>query len=597
MLLTDVERHYASQTMAHSTGSTECWDTALRWLNDCRSNHPECLVPDEPSWYPTRLLDIGTGVDDVVRVVISAETQPKDGYVTLSHRWGDVMTTKLTKASFQDLKSGIALQQLPLTFQHATEIAKRLDKRYIWIDSLCIFQDNDDKSDWLKEAALMDKVYSNSFLNISATAGYDNSQGLFVTRDPEFELRPTRISCPIVPTSSTQASQIHNFIVSDVLLFERELMNAPLNRRAWVLQERLMAPRVLHFGSAQLFWECRRGLLCERFPETFPDFMNRLTATTFKSMDISKRRPNKRGKRHISEVPQGKNSDLIVVHLWTTVVAAYSGCQLTFGSDKAIALSGIAKVMRDVFQDEYVAGLWRRCLEAQLLWHVNDARQADYRPSTRSFAYRAPTWSWLSVDGDIHPGRCLRDGLHIEVLDVAMKYRSEDTTGLITDGSLTLRGRLRPLKLRVFSFTLDDGRHIEMPGIWTATVSGKDLLSSADGLKPWERIGVITYLDVPQADFNDSNDRNELFIMSAGGPWVTVDDPFINGDVDPFHSMLLLKCVDRDKGVFHRFGIASLNIRDKPDLWELVQEYDADEADMPCVEYDAERHLHTIIFK
>src|SRR2546421_346148 len=88
--------------------------------------------------------------------------------------------------------------------------------------------------------------------------------------------------------------------------------SASFNRRAWVLQERLMAPRVLHFGSAQLFWECRRGLLCERFPETFPGFMHRLTATTFKSMDISKRRPNKRGKRHISEVPQGKNSDLIV---------------------------------------------------------------------------------------------------------------------------------------------------------------------------------------------------------------------------------------------------------------------------------------------
>lgn len=110
-----------------------------------------------------------------------------------------------------------------------------------------------------------------------------------------------------------------------------------------------MAPRVLHFGSAQLLWECRRGLLCERFPETFPDFMNRLTATTFKSMDISKRRPNTRGKRYISEVPQGKNSDLIVFRLWTTLVAAYSGCQLTFGSDKAIALSGIAKVMRNVF--------------------------------------------------------------------------------------------------------------------------------------------------------------------------------------------------------------------------------------------------------
>ena len=61
--------------------------------------------------------------------------------------------------------------------------------------------------------------------------------------------------------------------------------------------------------------------------------------------------------------------------------------------------------------------------------------------------------------------------------------------------------------------------------------------------------------------------------------------------------MLLLKCVDREKGEFHRFGLASLNVKDKPDLWKLVQEYDQEEADLPCAEYHAESHLHTIILK
>ena len=317
--LVDVMGHYTSQAIATSTGSAECWDTATRWLKECQSSHPECVVPNQSPWYPTRLLDISTVGDDTIRLVVTADIQPKGGYVSLSHRWGDLMSIKLTKDSIHDAKSGIAFQQLPLTFQHAIQIARRLGQEYIWIDSLCILQDEDDKSDWLKEATLMDKVYSNSFLNISATAGNDSSRGLFAVRDPDFELRPVELTCPIIPASDDKATQMHTFIMSDVLLFERELMNAPLNQRAWVLQERLMAPRVLHFGSGQLFWECRKGLLCERFPKTFPDFMNRLTATTFKSLDIAKRRPNKRGLHHISEVPPGKNSDLIMVHLWTTV--------------------------------------------------------------------------------------------------------------------------------------------------------------------------------------------------------------------------------------------------------------------------------------
>ena len=518
--------------------------------------------------------------------------------MTLSHRWGDALTVKLTKSSAPNLVSGVSLSTLPLLYQQVVEVTKRLQKRYIWIDSLCIFQDEDDRSDWLREAGLMNKVYSNTFLNIAATGAQDNSQGLFMSRDPNQELNQIEITCSTTVINSREPAPAQDFIMSDILFLESELMGAPLNQRGWVLQERLLCPRVLHFGSRQLLWECRRGVLCERFPDILPDFMARLTSTKFKSFDMANRKSIKPGLMN-SEVPQGKNSDLVIFNLWSSVVRAYSETQLTFTSDKAIALSGIAKVMRNIFNDEYVAGLWRRCLEAQLLWSVAHTKQADFRPSTRSFPYRAPTWSWLSVDGEIKPGRCLRDGVCAEVLEVELKHSNEDTTGLIVDGSLKMKGRLRRLQLRTLVLSMGEGVNVDMPGMWMLTVGGTDLKSSNDheGLKPWKRNAVDLELDVPHADFHESNRLQELFIMSMGGPWVTADDPYTDGDVYPFHDMLLLKCVDKEDGVFHRFGLATLNTKKKPDVWSLVQAYDADEAELPCVNYDAETHSHTIILK
>lgn len=195
--------------------------------------------------------------------------------------------------------------------------------------------------------------------------------------------------------------------MTDFMFFDRELMKAPLHRRAWVLQERILAPRVLHFGSKQLFWECKQGLLCERFPDSMPDALRALSVNTFKSLNMLTLKP-KSGRITFDQILHGPNGHINIFALWKKVVGAYSQTHLTFKSDKVIALSGIAKYMRDLFQDEYVAGMWRRCLESELLWSVDNLQQIDGLPSTRSFAYRAPSWSSLSLDGEINPGRWTR---------------------------------------------------------------------------------------------------------------------------------------------------------------------------------------------
>ena len=68
------------------------------------------------------------------------------------------------------------------------EISLRLGIKYIWIDSLCIIQEGDEMKDWVHEASLMQQVYSNSTINISALGATDGSKGLFLEQNSSLKI-------------------------------------------------------------------------------------------------------------------------------------------------------------------------------------------------------------------------------------------------------------------------------------------------------------------------------------------------------------------------------------------------------------------------
>lgn len=70
--------------------------------------------------------------------------------------------------------------ELPKTFQEAIALTRKLGVRYLWIDSLCIIQD--DHHGWEVESAKMATIYSLSYLTIAATHAADSQQGCFSTR-------------------------------------------------------------------------------------------------------------------------------------------------------------------------------------------------------------------------------------------------------------------------------------------------------------------------------------------------------------------------------------------------------------------------------
>ncbi|OAL30106.1 hypothetical protein AYO20_08909 [Fonsecaea nubica] len=369
----------------HNTGSEACVARMVQWLQDCLQHHPKCQARESAApWYPTRLVDVGRENDRVVKLVISKSAQLKGPYVTLSHKWGHGPRFALTASLLQDFQTGIALDRLPKTFREAVVLTRCLGMRYLWIDSLCIIQASED--DWNFESLQMEKVYSNCRLNIAATASLDTGGGLFRTRQAD--------KCwPCFGFFSTGLVSRKRWLLRENDVLEKEIEQAPLNYRAWVLQERLLAPRVLHFGKSQLFWQCDTLDACESFPKGLPVAWGSSNPIG-KSLDPARFAERERDAA-LNGVVNRRLEERDIYHVWNAIVQQYTKCGITEPKDKLVAIAGIAKRIASTTGDEYLAGLWRSRITESLLW------RADGSVSCRLQQYRAPSWSWASIEGNI----------------------------------------------------------------------------------------------------------------------------------------------------------------------------------------------------
>ncbi len=319
---------------------------------------------------PDRLIEV-SNEGSVTRLVSKTDVQPGSAYATLSHRWGSLTssrTSKLTAATMHTFEKGMSIEELPTTFADACRVCRSLGIRYLWIDSLCIVQDsNDDKQ---RNLANMWKIYMHSYLNLSATA---SGRGLFRERD-KATIHPCTAK---IPEDNPQLEKGDYICYNDE---EWSLMvdMAPVNTRAWVFQERMLASRVVHFSQNQLFWECFEMKSSERFPDGIPQRYECATLRDTLNKDLT----------------LTKSPTLLV--LWAEVVATYSFLELTYESDKLVALSALVQLLHDAFRDKYLAGLWQGNLTGQLCW-LSSAQ------TRRSTVYRAPSWSWVCLDGPVSP--------------------------------------------------------------------------------------------------------------------------------------------------------------------------------------------------
>ncbi|KAF2036541.1 heterokaryon incompatibility, partial [Setomelanomma holmii] len=161
-------------------------------------------------------------------------------YMTLSHRWGENHDAQmeLTLENMASLQQGVETTSLSSTYRDAITTTRRLGVGFLWIDSLCIIQN--EKRDWQLQSAAMGMIYRNSFLNISSAVDALDC-GMFVVRDP------SRVEVFPVRNSEFQHSNTPSLALMPWDLWSRNVNLALLNKRGWVLQERILSPRVLHF--------------------------------------------------------------------------------------------------------------------------------------------------------------------------------------------------------------------------------------------------------------------------------------------------------------------------------------------------------------
>jgi hypothetical protein len=280
----------------------------------------------------------------------------------------------------------------------------------------------------------MGDVYQHALINIGATASTNSQGGLFFQRDPAL------VNAPIYTLDHT------DYAIIDNTQWSASVEESPLFRRGWVVQERLLCSKMIHFSKDQLFWECRTAALSETRPDkceyTGPLFKedNELTATVSEGETTSMQQERSRR----------------LYHQWRKVVENYSGSELTFANDKLIAISGMAKMFQQRLGDDYVAGMWKTNLIHQLAWNCVLLRFEPTKdtPGTNNRQYVAPSWSWASTNGNIWFPRnsselevMNHEEIHFfaEILEISLNYKGPNTFGQLTGGFLRIRAPLNEI--------------------------------------------------------------------------------------------------------------------------------------------------------
>ena len=226
-----------------------------QWLKNCDDKHENLKCqPSKTGFLPTRLIDVGHKGSEIVRLY---ETQKTDSfkYLALSHPWGKKPPWFCTFCSnVEQHKQGIKMADLTPTFKDAVKTTRELGHQYLWIDSICIIQrDKSGAGDFEQESRRMEHVFSSAYCVLAASSAEGQSDGFLNEREG------SRRQFVTFKREGQHPFYVCNFIDD----FNEHVLEGPLNKRGWVMQERVLAHRTIYFTNKQTYWECGEGVRCE----------------------------------------------------------------------------------------------------------------------------------------------------------------------------------------------------------------------------------------------------------------------------------------------------------------------------------------------
>lgn len=414
----------------------KCPDTLSRiraWLEDCHSNHSQCnecqLGQAKASIVPSYILNVALAVDKV-RLEEAPITSEGISYGALSYCWGAEQPQQTTSLNIQKHKAGIAVLSLPRTIQDAITVSKALGLKYLWVDSLCIIQDSAVHKQ--RELRIMGTIYHNAYVVISAASAATCNDGFLQDRPPPRDSFR-------VPFGNEGSADIIPKLTTNVLMLNK---GEALHDRAWAYQESFMARRLLVFTSNEMIWSCLK---------TGQDGSNRrerLEAMTY--FDDSC--------RFAFQLPEVRD--------WGFIILAFSSRKITRDSDKLPALSGIAELFDWGRGMQYVAGMWLNDgVAAQLMtWFASET--SDGYGTSRPRDWRAPSWSYISVNGPVRFIDLNRlQGFEWVGDEFCAQLLSDDNPyGEVTSASMRLRNsRLMKVKVSAKQEPMERSYRLQLP--------------------------------------------------------------------------------------------------------------------------------------
>lgn len=430
------------------TGSEASVAWAKHRLNECCHDHMHShsleFLRASDSYIPTRLLYIPADPSEGLILRLKENVPVGAKYVALSHCWGSRENWPgclSTNTNYESQLKCVPWETIPQTFQDAAIFSRKLGFEYLWIDSMCIIQDNE--KDWQNESTQMYSVYSNAHITLAALHANDSHGGLFSRRPPGslFSLitagflgKRYQVQAYIPPNERRDIQS--KLGIRETAVTSRSY---PLLNRAWVFQERLVSPRMLFFGQEELIWECPTGLRCEEDPYS--------SALWSAGGGWGGQAVNPHGS--LMQTYNTNPGGLVDLEaLWFSLVESYSELKLSNPTDRLPAIAAIAQHFAQLSPgNDYICGLWKNTLHLGLGFEIirdkkNSGPHIDTgRSLTSESRYTAPSWSWATAQRRVYKSNLAPlSSTRVELINADLGFLDNNQFGRVAPGSLiTLR--------------------------------------------------------------------------------------------------------------------------------------------------------------
>lgn len=418
-------------------------EIARRWLARCLQEHSYCLSPSRsqqlPRGQPIRLVQVDIPGGDHIQLVQTSDVRHPVKYIALSYCWGGDQLGKTLRSNISRRCRSFSLFGQAKAVRDAVLVTRSLGLSYLWIDSLCIVQD--DEKDFATELSRMAGIYEAAVLTLSAAKSRTSAEGFLTCRSQITKSNTCGYRCPDGQVGLIQLQDPKNPVYLE-----------PIHRRCWTLQEHLLSLRVLVFGDTGLRWRCRMANWFDGpwgesdfkleyveksrvltnpawgniFSHDSQDYSSRcrFPSNEWFQLELNQTLISERTRYAPQNSSEGFNDATMkaqvdwreairhsswskieevsgttrVLREWRYLIeSSYTQRHVTNPTDRLPAISALAAKFNKVIPGRYFAGLWEAILPLELLWEAWHHRPDDWPAFGCDQELPFPTWSWASM--------------------------------------------------------------------------------------------------------------------------------------------------------------------------------------------------------